>query len=115
MEMLGIEVDLIRWTISFMTDRRVKLVLDEEVGDPKAVDTGVPSGSPATSILFITYLSRIFNEVEQAAPGVSGQSFVDDIGWWAEGKNAEEVTDKVSLAEAAAIEWAGRNGVTFDH
>jgi ribonuclease HI len=98
-----------------MTDRRVKLVLDGQVGDPNVVDTGVPQGSPAAPILFITYLSGIFDEVEKAAPGVSGLSFVDDIGWWAEGKNAEEVADKLSLAAAAAIEWAGRNGVAFDH
>ena len=53
--------------------------------------------------------------MEQAAPGISGLSFVDDIGWWAEGKDDEEVTAKLSGAAAAAIEWAGRNGVTFDH
>jgi len=46
---------------------------------------------------------------------VSGLSFVDDIGWWAEGKNAAEVADKLSLAAAAAIEWGGKNGVAFDH
>jgi len=49
------------------------------------------------------------------AAGVRGLSFVDDIGWWAEGKNAEEVAGKLSLAAAAAIEWAGKNGVAFDH
>ena len=39
MENLGVEADLIRWTMSFMTDRRVKLVLDGEVGEPSPVDT----------------------------------------------------------------------------
>jgi len=66
-------------------------------------------------MLFVTYLSGIFDEVERTAAGVSGLSFVDDIGWWAEGKNAEEVAGKLSLAAAAAIEWAGKNGVAFDH
>jgi len=47
MEGLGVEADLIRWTMSFITDRRVKLVLDGEVGEPNEVDTGVPQGSPA--------------------------------------------------------------------
>ena len=98
-----------------MSDRQVKLVLDGEVGEENPVDTGVPQGSPAAPILFITYLSGIFDEVERAAPGVSGLSFVDDIGWWAEGKNAEEVANKLSLVAAAAIEWAGKNGVAFDH
>ena len=42
MEELGLEADLIRRTMSFMSDRRVKLVLDGEVGESNAVDTGVP-------------------------------------------------------------------------
>jgi len=47
-------------------------------------------------------------------PGVQGLSFVDDISWWAEGKNDEEVAAKLSGAAAAAAAWADRNGVTFD-
>jgi hypothetical protein len=115
MEELGLQADLIRWTMSFMTDRRVRLVLDGEVGEPRAVDTGVPQGSLAAPILFITYLSGIFAEVERAVPGVRGLSFVDDIGWWAEGKGDQEVAAKLSQAAAVAMEWATGNGVAFDH
>jgi len=46
------------------------------------VDTGVPQGSPAAPILFVRYLSGVFDEVERKVPGVSGLSSVDDIGWW---------------------------------
>ena len=42
MEELGMEADRIRWTMSFMSDRRVRLVLDGEVEEPNAADTGVP-------------------------------------------------------------------------
>jgi len=91
MEELGVEADLIRWTMSFMSDRQVKLRLDGETGEPSAVDTGVPQGSPAAPILFVTYLSGIFEAVEQAVPGIRGLSFVDDIGWWADGRDEEAV------------------------
>jgi Reverse transcriptase (RNA-dependent DNA polymerase) len=114
-EELGVEADLIRWTMSFMSDRRVRLVLDGEVGEPNPVDTGVPQGSPAAPILFITYLSGIFDAVVQAVPGISGLSFVDDIGWWAEGKDDEMVAAKLSEAATASIDWAAQNGVAFDH
>ena len=99
MEKLGVEADLIRWTMSFMTDRRVKLVLDGETGESHPVDTGVPQGSPAAPILFVTYLSGIFEAVEKAVTGVSGLSFVDDIGWWAEGCDEEAVAAKLSEAK----------------
>jgi len=114
MEELGLETDLIRWTMSFMSDRQVKLVLDGEVGESNAVDTGVPQSSPAAPILFVTYLSGIFDAVEKAAPGISGLSFVDDIRWWAKGRNNEEVAVKLSEVAAAAMEWGKDNGVAFD-
>ena len=96
MEELGVETDLIQWTMSFMSDRQVKLVLDGEVGEPNAVDTGVPQGSPAAPILFVTYLLGIFDVVEAAVPGVHGLSFVDDIGWWADGPDDKAVAENIS-------------------
>jgi len=105
MEALGVESDLIRWTGRFMSDRQVKLVLDGKAGEASPVDTGIPQGSPAAPILFVTYLSGIFDKVEAAVPGVHGLSFVDDISWWAEGKNDEEVAAKLSEAATAAVEW----------
>jgi len=115
MEALGVEPDLIRWTGSFMSDRQVKLVLDGKVGEAKPVDTGIPQGSPAAPILFVTYLSGIFDEVEAAVPGVRGLSFVDDISWWAEGRDDEAVAANLAAAATAAIKWAVENGVAFDH
>jgi hypothetical protein len=79
MEALELDPDLIRWMNSFMTGRQVKLVLDGETGDASPVDTGIPQGSPAAPILFVTYLSGIFDEVERTVPGVKGLSFADDI------------------------------------
>jgi len=114
MEKLGVEVDLIQWTMIFMSDHQVKLVLDGETSEPYPVDTGLPQGSPAAPILFITYLSGIFEAVEKAVPGVSGLSFVDDIGWWPEGRDEEVLAAEPSKTAAASIGWAVENGVAFD-
>jgi hypothetical protein len=86
MEALELEPDLVRWTSSFMTDQQVKIVLGGEVGQANPVDTGIPQGSPATPVLFITYLSGIFDEVERVVPGIKGLSFADDTASWAEGE-----------------------------
>jgi hypothetical protein len=68
MEAVELKPDLIRWTDSFMTDHEVKLVLDGEMGEANPVDTAIPQGSPAETILFVTYLSSIFDEVETMVP-----------------------------------------------
>jgi len=41
---LGIEADLIRWTDSFMSDRKVKLVLEGREGEEYEVETGSRKG-----------------------------------------------------------------------
>jgi len=79
------------------------------------VDASIPEGSSAASVLFITYLSGIFDVVEAAVPGIYGLSFVDDIGWWADGTDEKAVADKLSAAATASIEWATGNGVASDH
>ena len=115
MEAFEVEADLIRWTGSFMSDRQVKLVLDGEVGEANPVDTGIPQGSPAAPVLFITYLSGIFDEVERAVPGIRGLSIVEDIAWWADGKDDEAAATKMSETAAASIDWTASNGVAFGH
>jgi len=115
MEALGVEADLVRWTLSFMTERRVRLVLDGKEGEAHEVQTDIPQGSPVAPILFITYLSGIFEEVERRCEGVKALSFADDIAWWADGATEEEVAERLSRAGEVAGEWADKNGVTFDH
>jgi len=89
-----------------MSERQVKLVLDGKTGEASLVDTSIPQRSPATPILFVTYLSGILDEVEAAVPGIRGLSFVDDTGWWADGENDEEVAAKLRKAAEASINWA---------
>jgi len=115
MEALGLEPDLIRWTTSFMSGRQVKIVLDGETGEATPVDTGIPQGSPVAPILFTTYLSGIFDEVEATCPGVKALSFVDDVAWWAGGKTEKEVARSLERAAEALLTWATNNGIAFDH
>lgn len=48
-------------------------------------------------------------------PSIHGLSFVDNIGWWASGKDDEEVAAKLSAVAKGAVEWAEGNRVAFDH
>jgi len=96
---LDIEPDLVRWTDTYVRDRKAKLVLEGREGEEHEVETGLPQGSPVAPILFTAYLSGVFDHVESACPGIQGLSFVDDVAWWVEGKRRKQ--------------WR-ENGVTFD-
>ena len=72
------EPDICRWVESFMTDRNVRIVIDGTEGQDRAVETGIPQGSPVSPILFAVYISGVFKEVERKT-GAEGLSFVDDV------------------------------------
>lgn len=82
---LGLDGDLIRWTQSFLTDRKVQLIIDNTQCPTQPINSGVPQGSPVSPILFAIYLSGVFVEIERVVPGVRTLSFADDVGLLAPG------------------------------
>jgi len=72
---IGVESDLVRWTESFVSNRKVHLVLNGQEGGDHEVDAGIPHGSPVPR----SYLSGLFGYVEERVPGVKALSFVDDV------------------------------------
>ena len=88
---LGIDGDLVTWTDSFLTNRKIQLVIDGHDNKEKEIETGIPQGSPVSPILFLIYISGVFNKVLEANPGVISLSFVDDLGFIALGSSVKEV------------------------
>jgi len=111
---LGVEADLVRWTQSFVSNRKVHLVLNGQEGSDHEVETGIPHGSPVSPILFTAYLSGLFKHVEEQVQGVKALSFVDDVAWTTEGDSEDDIFQTLQLAAAAAWEWAEANPVAFD-
>ena len=106
MTQLKVEPDLIRWTEDFMSDRKVRLVLNGQEGMDHDVDTGTPQGPPASPILFTIYLSGLFAHVEREVPGIKALSFVDDVAWLAEDRDEYNLSAALEAAAAAAQRWA---------
>ena len=46
---------LLKWTASFLADRRTSLVLGRWQSDTHQVATGIPQGSPVSPILFLFF------------------------------------------------------------
>jgi hypothetical protein len=73
------------------------------------------SSGGCSAILFVTYLSGIFDEVERTVPSIKGLSFADDITWWVKGKDEKEVAAKLSEVVAMSLDWTKDNRMAFDH
>jgi len=73
---LGVGSDLVRWTESFVSDRKVRLVLNGQEGGDHEVDTGIPQGSPVSPILFIVYLSGLFGYVGERVASQASRPYL---------------------------------------
>ena len=65
-------------------------------------------------ILFLIYLSGVFQAVEEVVLGVSSLSFIDNLGFIAEGGSAKEVATTLEKVAAAVIEWGLQNAVSYN-
>ena len=110
---LGIPGDLIRWVNSFLTDRKVQLVIDGYTCPVRDIEIGVPQGSPISPILFIIYISGFFDAIEAKIPIIS-LSFADDIGLIAIESSIREVTKTLEQAGEEAINWGLQNSISFE-
>ena len=55
---------LVRWTDSFMRDRRVIMSIDGQDSEEVGVTTGLPQGSPVSPVLFALYIAETYHAVE---------------------------------------------------
>ena len=110
---LGIDGDLIRWTQSFLTDRKVQLVIDGHTNKERDIETEIPQGSPVSPILFLVYISGVFEKVSESYPAITSLSFVVDLGFLASGHSVKELA-KILGQVATVLDWGKSNAVTYD-
>jgi len=79
MKNLGVLRNIIDWTESFTTNRRVVLSFDNERDDMKPIDTGIPQGSPISPILFLLYLRPLFDNVKRQYSLILCLSYIDNV------------------------------------
>lgn len=72
---LGVDGDLVTWTGSFLTDRKIQLVIDGHDNKERKIEIGIPQGSLVSPILFLIYISGVFNKVLETSPLVTSLSF----------------------------------------
>ncbi len=57
----------------------MEIVIDGHINPEKEVETGIPQGSPVSPILFLIYISGVFDAVSAISPETMSVSFMDDL------------------------------------
>lgn len=105
---------MIRWTNSFLTNRKIQLVIDGHDNSERDIETGILQGSPVSPILFLIYISGIFEEVTKNHPWASSLLFIDDLGFIASGKSVKEVAKSLEQVAKTVLDWGNSNSVSYD-
>ncbi|KHJ34502.1 putative te1b-like protein [Erysiphe necator] len=101
---------ILRWTSSFLRDRRVHVRYLGGITSPKDLTCGIPKDSPISSLLFLLYM---------AEPMKSGKvrahfGYADDIGALAIGRTISESLSVAQREVDSLSDWTHSNAVSFD-
>lgn len=112
-----IEVDgnLIEWVRSFMTKRRIQLVIDRHCGNEARVYTGIPQGLPPSPIIFNIYSSGLFSTVGDTVITTYASSFCDDCSFLMEAEDLSTLVTRIQEIGSSVIGWGTRNFMHFNH
>ena len=83
------------WTSAFLIDRKVYLVIDEHDNKERDIKTKITQGFLVFPILFLIYISEVFNKVSETSPLVTSLSFVDDLGFIVSSSSIKEVVESL--------------------
>ena len=76
MQAQGWPKSILRWTSSFLENRKVQVRFQGGVTSPKELVCGVPQGSPISPLLFLLYMA----EPMRSGNTMARFSYADDIG-----------------------------------
>lgn len=69
------------------------------------MEIGIYQGSPISPILFLIYINRVFDTVKEKPSETMFISFMDDLGFLADGNSIREVAASLEKIRETVIRW----------
>ncbi len=104
---------IVKWTSSFLRDRATSVTLEGQTSEMRAVETGIPQGSPISPVLFLFFNAPLIERCARAALPIQTGGFVDDIHLLAYSGSTEDNCRVLHKAHDICLEWAKTHGATF--
>ncbi len=89
-------------------------MIDGHDNKERDIETGIPQGSLVSPILFLIYITGVFNKLLETSLLVTSLSFVNDLGFIASGNSVKVVVKSLKEDAHTVLEWGLLNAVTYD-
>lgn len=80
----------------------------------REIETGIPQGFSVLPILFLIYISGIFDKVTETSPSVTSLSFIDDLGFIASSSSVKKVVKALEKDAKTLLEYGTLNAIICD-
>lgn len=108
MQLQGWPIGTIRLIRSFLTNRRVRVRLEDCTTPFHDVECGTPQGSPLSPILYMLYLAELLNQNEQFRFG-----YADDIALYRVGNTLDDNIELLQEDVGQILAWGEENKIFF--
>ena len=105
LDALGIRGTINNWLISYVTDRKLKVKMENTYSGSFDLSLGTPQGGVLGPLLFLLYVNDLPNHIRE------GRSFMyaDDTTIVVSSKNRNELFQKINSTITSFNEWCNRN------
>jgi ribonuclease HI len=108
MQRQGWPVSVLRLVRSFLTNRKVRVRLEDSTTAFFTVACGTPQGSPLSPVLYMLYLAELLNEDPRLRFG-----YADDICLYRASRTLEENVRLLAQDVRSIIQWGDENKIFF--
>lgn len=111
LEKYGVNGTVKNWFHSWINDRKQYTVFEGVQSEMKAIDFGVPQGTPLSCVLFLLYINEITKCVQKCEICL----FADDAVMWIIGKDVIELIMTVNQEFQTISQFLKMNKLKLDH
>jgi exonuclease III len=108
-----IPTQIVQWIADFLRDRRAEIRIADFTLESRAIDAGIPQGSPISPILYLFYNADLLEICQNRRYRTNAIGFVDDVNILTYGASTEGNCRNLEHIHNACETWARRHGSKF--